>query len=254
LVDQVRSIVLSTSSGNLDYDDFDDDDDDEAAAPQTTVKLTRIEEIAQRLGTQVANDCDAYKELLPDLVSGVGRLFSFGIGLATGLQDPTARWDELRAAYASADSRKRNISVLGGFLRGVAISDNQLAEALLDRCVGDPLFVEDFPDLQCSVPIIPAGVDRLRAALENKGMDIQRFRRVAWGRNHLPIDNALFASLVRAVAAKPEGASVALEIVLFRFREEKEAKSDHAKEILDASRDILSAMEFESDMLICAES
>ena len=47
------------------------------------------------LGKQTAEDDQAFDELLPELVSGDGRLFSFGRGLASGTRNPEATWNAL---------------------------------------------------------------------------------------------------------------------------------------------------------------
>ena len=75
LVQKVRAIVLSDSMTGLDLDDFEGKSADDPAA-----EIRKTEAIARGLGKAVATDAGAFDELLGELVSGRGRLTSFGQG------------------------------------------------------------------------------------------------------------------------------------------------------------------------------
>src|SRR5262249_19008374 len=50
------------------------------------------ENLAILLGQETAKDPVAFQELLPDLASGDGVLWKFGLGMALGSDDPDAMW------------------------------------------------------------------------------------------------------------------------------------------------------------------
>src|ERR1700730_17429255 len=72
--------------------------------------------ISQALGEAAARDDAAFRELLPELLSGRGHLLSFGRGLATACAVPEELWNRLVTQLGLAPENNRNTQVLGGFL------------------------------------------------------------------------------------------------------------------------------------------
>ncbi|MCH8979187.1 MAG: hypothetical protein IH945_08085, partial [Armatimonadetes bacterium] len=78
LIQKVRFIVLPKRGGRLDLSDFEHD-----STSDTLSAYERTEAVVQKLGKEVAQDPEAFGELLPDLVcrnDGDGRLFYLGRG------------------------------------------------------------------------------------------------------------------------------------------------------------------------------
>jgi hypothetical protein len=95
---------------------MEDVDSDDGKSGATLVR--RREDLAVVLGQQTAKDPAAFGELLPDLTSGDGLLWKFGIGLALGTDDPERMWKVLAAQFRATEEKARNSLVLSGFLEG----------------------------------------------------------------------------------------------------------------------------------------
>jgi hypothetical protein len=109
LVQKVRTVVLGYSAGTLDLEDLDDDEVD-----ASTPRLERSDAIALRLGRDTAEDESAFAMLLPELVSGTGKLWQFGRGLALGSRDPQGTWSALVGQLAKTPEREQSVQVLCG--------------------------------------------------------------------------------------------------------------------------------------------
>jgi hypothetical protein len=89
---------------------------------------------AVELGQEVAVDCAALAQSLPEIVTGPGGyLPELGRGIALGAPDPEAIWRRLYASFAATITRHSNMSVLAGFLRGLAERDSELTDRLLNE-------------------------------------------------------------------------------------------------------------------------
>ena len=99
LLQKVRSVVFSTRLQGVDLDAYDEDDSTEDIG----TRMARTEVLARDLGKTVASEEAALQELLPELVSNEGRLWSFGQGLFDGAADAQTMWDRLVAALAATE-------------------------------------------------------------------------------------------------------------------------------------------------------
>lgn len=204
LLQRVQSIVLSQKPGAIDLDEYEDDGNDVAAS------YARTEALAEALGEETAKDAKAFVELLPELVSGQGRLPSFGRGLAAGAESLQAVWDALVGALAGTPEGNRNMQVLGGFIEAVNQSNPHFAASLLGAATSDTVLGPRFPWLQCMVPIDAAGVDRVRRSLTLGMAQAEVFQCLAWGRSHETISGRDLKDLVQRIAAKPSGVDAGL--------------------------------------------
>ncbi len=114
LVENVRGIALTGSFGSLDLDDLDLDDNNDGMA-----SYARQEAIAASLGKDLAQSPKEFAELLPELVSAEGRIWSLGKGLANGALDAMEVWSKLTVAYEAVAAPKRRMQVLGGFINAL---------------------------------------------------------------------------------------------------------------------------------------
>jgi hypothetical protein len=237
LVSRVRGIILEAEGGGLDFDDLEDDDagDYEAAAKRAAAAI-------ENLGKDVAADNDAFKAVLPELMSGGGRLGSFGHALALGADKPRELWDAL--VHQLGATTNANPHVLSGFITGVQKRDAAEADALLDEALEHPALAKWFPYLQASVVIDDRGVARLHRALELGKASIDRFSHLASGRACEPISGPAFRDLALAIAKEPDGSSVALHMLSMRLHSDRSDNRPPLPETIDTGRALLSTYEF----------
>jgi hypothetical protein len=145
LLQDVRGVVLAKNTYGLDPEDFNYATDDAEADG-----LDRLDSIAMALGRNTAHDAEVFSELLPGLVSGQGRLWHFGYGLATAANDSSRVWDALVGAFAAVPEDVRNTQVLRGFLDALSKRDLKSLESITRQC-GNPRCA------RCVVPGVAMG-------------------------------------------------------------------------------------------------
>ena len=220
LIEKVRSVVLRENVSIVDFEGFDLDAE---KAEEQRGGYERTEQIAQALGEAAARDDAVLRELLPELLSGRGRLTSFGRGLAMACTVREELWDRLVAQLDEiAPQNNRNIQVLRGFLNGLNSRDPGLARTLLNRTVEHDVLGPWLPVLQTSVPLDADGIARLTRALAGERASIGSYNSLAYGRYAHPIPGSRLCPLLALIAAKPGGHDVAMEILSMRLH------SDHA--------------------------
>jgi hypothetical protein len=240
LIQKVRSLVLAHAGGDLELEDFDLEEDNGAAT-----MLEQRNAIAVALGKEAAKDAGSLNELLPELTRGNGLLRMFGKGLARGADDPDALWKALTTQFAATEDKARNSLVLSGFLDGLSEADPGQTASLLDAALADEVLGAHFPALQCAVRIDDRGVARLMQALDKA--PVWEFKVLAWGRASDPIAGSELRALLQAIAAKPQGFSVAAEILDMRLFSNRNKKIAVDSELLAAGRDLLEMLEFGGD-------
>src|SRR5262249_33628845 len=160
----------------------------------------RIGQIAQELGEATACDEAVLRELLPELLSGKGRLISFGRGLARAAPVPEELWDLLVAQLALTPENNRNTQVLGGYLAELNMRDPGLAGTLLDRAVEHDVLGRWLPVLQTFVPLDANGIARLTRALAADRAPIHSYRYLAYGPFTDPIPGSRLRPLLAVIA------------------------------------------------------
>jgi hypothetical protein len=237
LLQKVRGVVLSSRAHGIDLDDVEDD-------ARIMAGLARMDALAVALGKDTAKAPVVLKELLPELVSGQGRLWMFGRGLAAGADDPQALWQLLAAEFAAAREAVRNTQVFRGMLEGLSQQDPKFADQLLDEAVDKEPLAAWVPELQTAVTIGKPGADRLQKSLALGKAPVLRFRVLAWGRASDPIPALDLKALILAIASKPDGFDVAAEILRMRFFSDRQEKKPLDPALIEAGRELLRALEF----------
>ena len=202
IVEKVRAVVLGGRFTLLDFEDF---APDEEQRTESVSGYQRIEEIAQGLGEAVAIDETAFNELLPGLVTGQGRFWAFGRGLALASEDPAAVWKRLVGQLALTSEGERNVQVLGGFLTALNPREPGLVDVLLDAALNDETLAPWFVALQTSIPIDECGFNRLTRALEGGRTPIGAFGHLSGGRATDPIPGTKLRALVLAIGGNGTG-------------------------------------------------
>jgi len=226
LIDKVRSIVLPKRS--MAYMDI--DLEDEVDDPHT--RYQRLEELAEKLGGQAAEDDATLIQLGADLTSGdTGRLWAFGHGLAQATRTPKATWYRLASAMGEISPEKHNPQVFRGFIQGLTTRDNALAGELLDEALDDEVLGRFFPRIQSSVSLDERAAGRLMRSIKIGKAPIHEFRNLSIGRatDKVPADD--LKNLLLQIAEIENGLDVAIEILYMRLHAEK----DLPRNSLDAS-------------------
>jgi hypothetical protein len=239
LPQQVRAVVFSTRLQGVDLGDFEDHSDD-----NITKRMARTEELAQQLGKSVVNDEAIFTELLPELVSTDGRLWSFGQGLVEGTANPAALWNRLVTALATTEEGARKPQVLRGFLQQLRATNPALAIALLDEAVEHETLGVLYPFLQVAVPLDAADVARLKRSLALGRSPAVMYGYLAYGRATDPIAPPDLQGLILGIASLPDGQGVGIEILQMRFHSDKEAKREIASELIATGRELLQRIVF----------
>lgn len=237
LVDKVKGVVLGSGRGSVDLDNLDEVENDKYEGA-----MTRTNRTVENLGKDVANDEEAFKTLLPRLVQGGSRVSLFGEGLASNTEKPYEIWQAFVTGFTV--EKKPDTAVLGGFLTGLQKRDAALVGKMLDEAVEHPSIGPYFPQLQARVTVDQQGIKRLHRALELGNADITQFYALAWGRASDDVPAPEFRDLLLAIARKPGGLTVSLEILSMRLVSNTADKHGPAPEVAEVGRVLLDAFEF----------
>jgi hypothetical protein len=165
----------------------------------------------------VALDESAFHELLPELISNSGHTWAFGRGFARACSTPAQQWDRLVAELAVTTSNNRTRDMLCGFIGGLNERSPEIVNALLDKAVGSEILSGFYPALECAKGIDSQAVIRLQKSLSIGISPINSYNVLSGGRATDSIPLSDFADLIKAIAARENGSSVAAEIVHMRL-------------------------------------
>jgi hypothetical protein len=234
LIERVKAVVLSRQARGLYVEDF----DDEGETQDGLSAYGRADNLAEKLGEELAADGASLDALSAELVSGSGRQSKLGEGLARGT-NPNAIWNTLVAELSIIPPGIRNVQVFFGMLFALRDHDPQLAERLLDEAVEDEPLAEWLPLLQTAVPINDAGVRRLKRSLAIGKAPIERFSNLAGGGATAPVPGGDMKELVLQIAEKPNGLRVAIDVLSMRLHVDASKKRAHHKAVCEAGRLLL---------------
>jgi hypothetical protein len=244
LVEKVRSVVLREGASIIDFDGFDLDAE---KAEEERGGYQHAVQIAEVLGEAAARDDAAFRELLPELLSGRGLLLGFGCGLATACALPEELWSRLVTQLGLAPENDCNTQILGGFLTGLNRRDPGLVRTLLDQSVEHDILSPWLPVLQTSVPVDADGIKRLTRALAGARAPIGSYRSLAYGRVTDPIPGDRLRALLILIAAKPGGHDVAMEILSMRLHSDDAEHRPSNPDLAAAGRALLAQLPFSHD-------
>lgn len=237
LLQRVRGIVLSSKAHGIDLDDVEDD-------KNIVAGLARLDALAVTLGRDTAQSSEVLNELLYELVTGQGRLWMFGRGLAIGADNPEVLWWRLVKEFGAAPEADRNTQVLRGMLEGLNGKNVELANRLLDEAVTEQTLAPWFPELQTAVTIDTKGADRLKQSLALGKAPAWRYQVLALGGASQTIPADDLKGVISAIASKPDGYDIAVEIHHMRIFGDRQDKKIIDPELVEAGRDLLNSMTF----------
>lgn len=237
LVQQVRGRALGSSNVDLDVADLDLESEDRYGR---AMEKKRLE--VEALGETLAGDWDALRAVLPELVKGPGQLWPLGVGLARGAKDPRRLWQALSEQVALVGD-KADVRALCGLLEHLRTSNARLAEELLDDALTSEPLSPYFPRIQSSVGIDQRGVDRLLRSLELGRAGIGSYHHLSIGRATERMSAESLARFLSALAARPGGDNVALDILHMQFFIDRQERRQHAPELIAAGRELLISLD-----------
>ncbi len=239
LAQSVRSLVLPISArAYLDLDlDIEANSDPHSS-------FQRLELAAVNLGQSVATDESAFAELLPELLTRGGRLWSFGRGLMRGADKRREVWRRVVAQFAVTDAADRGVELLCGCLQELRVYDRDLTEALLDAAVADDHLGGIYPILESSFEIDLSSASRLKRSLSLGIAPTPSYRSLARSMNTTA--GVELQQLLLAIAARHDGFDVALELVEMWLHFDKDRLKAPSVEAMDAGRALLGQLDFET--------
>jgi hypothetical protein len=110
--------------------------------------------------------------------------------------------------------------------------------------VAHPALAAAYPILQASVTVDERGLARLHTALDSGKTPIAGYYHLAWGRACDAVPGPELKNLVMAIGGKPDGLTVALEIISMRLHADANAKRITAPEVREAGRALLAQYKF----------
>ena len=239
LRDRVRGTVLVSALGVSDFDDFDLNNPD-----SLRIDTERKEEEAFHLGAEVGKNEAAFKELLPEIISGQGNLFHFGRGLARGSSSPQKMWDLMVEELARTSPSPPGVAAFCGMLWELHAATSNLPSKWLDQAIGQPPLAPYFPELQRSVAIDVRGINRLIRSLKIGKASIESYRAISFNLGNAAIPASDAANFMRVLAKVPGGDSVAIYGLSMVFAVDRQNKRVHARELIAIGRELLCGIEF----------
>ena len=239
VVQQVRATVFGT-----DFVRFNLGTEGTYSDDNFSLQYERMEEVARSLGTAVASDNHAFDELLPEMLTADGRMWSFGRGLAEGAADVVGLWNRLVEQFSIADEDKRRTGIFQGFLAALNSTNPALVNSLLDAAFSNEALVRYLPSLECAVGVSQQGLDRLLRSLALGKTPIDAYGRVAFGGATDPLSGDELKSLVLEIAAKPHGFRIAISVLQMRLDYGSHRGEDSEAEVLNAGRELLRRFDF----------
>lgn len=234
---QVRAFVLGNRSGGFDFEDLDENGD-------LVKSFERMEMTARQLGTAVADNDSVFAEILPDLLRGGNRAWSFGRGLAGASSDPQGTWGRLIQGFEQVASEQRDVQVLCGFLAELWEKNRGIAQHLLNSVPKQPQLLVFLPKLLTAVGLNEHSVDQLKRALTAGKVPVQMFLHFAYGRVTDHLAGGVLKDLLVLIADQPDGFDVALEVLSMRLFSDRSAKRELEPELMETGRELLQRIEF----------
>ena len=244
LLERARTLVFSDQRGRFVFKNNFDNDKSGSTGNHMN------DEADRKIGAEVARNPNAFRKLLPALVSkNNSRLYNFGQGLAEGCADKVELLDALLNAFekTALPHYQHQINVILGFLSHAAKADSAFYNTTLDELISNDVMAEWFPILQTETAstIDQRGVERLNEALELGKAPIRTYRYLAIERVHKSINDENMVSLLEKILNKDKGFDVAVKILQVRFYGNNKVSGKYAKALTDIARKTLMMYPFD---------
>ncbi len=237
LLAQVKTVVLGGKFGDFDFDGVSDIDD-------YMVSISRLEAESRLLGIAVISDDLVLEELIPDLICGGSRVFSFGRGLASATLDHKKIWGKLIRGYEAIDRLQRDAKVLCGFLVELSGYDTDIVDQLIKDLSENKKLLEFLPELYIAIGLDHRAVDKLKQVLNEGYVPVSKYLALAYGGATNTLVGEVLKELIVPIADYPEGFDVALEIFAMRLFSDRSSLHEHDPKILEVGVELIQRIKF----------
>lgn len=229
LAHRIASYVLHAQRGELDLVDIDFADEKRY---EKTWK--QIDAICEGIGAELANDLDALRAHLPELLASQSRrVFTVAKGIGRGAPDPSGVWNVIEGGVLTPQRNGTVYSFPGAFLSGLAERDRNCANKLLDVALANSEWHPFLPHMQGCVGVDAAGSQRLITAIPLPSLPAWALHDLAMGSTN-DLDGTDFRDLLTVIAAKADGFETAIDILYMRLHSLRSEK----KQITDVERGV----------------
>lgn len=196
---------------------------DELDEEGETVKrgYEKAQELVEELGRHVAQEHYDYliKKLAQILttMNSNNRLFRFGHGVASGVNDIEKIWGDIATCLEKLDIKKVNSNFIGGFVRYVYDNDSNKAQLILDDLLNSDRLNQIFPLVQFDCPLDKVAISRLVASLKKNTSPSWMYQNIACGRRHESLSDTDLITVLELLWLKPNGDVAVIEILTMRF-------------------------------------
>ncbi|WP_313458281.1 hypothetical protein [Pseudomonas sp.] len=234
---QVRAFVIGNRSGCPDFDEL-----DENGGIVNTFE--NMESISHRLATEVIDNESVFSEILPDLLRGGNRVWSFGRGLASASVDRHGTWKKFIEVFKQVPPEQRDVQVLRGFLAELWEKSRGTAQKILDSAHNEHQLLEFLPLLHTAVGLDEHSIEQLKQALTARKMPVHMFIHFAYGRVTDQLPGTVLKGLLVLIADQPDGFDIALEVLSMRLFSDRSAGREHEAALLETGIELLDRLKF----------
>lgn len=224
-------------------DDFEDNDD----VNESPVTRLRKNELAiEDLGKAAALDERLLFDVLKDLLqyNTNGKVSQFGFGVGKAIQNPTGLLAEARDVIGTAQQSSVSLLFIRGFIAGWHQRRPDQVSAFLDQALFDEVWGHYFPELQLRVDLDSVGYGRLLKSLEVGMAPIWQYTNLGSGRVTDPLTVEQISSLIDAIASKPNGQAVAIDVLAMVIHCAQEKDDDYRRDLVRVCRKFLRRLDW----------
>lgn len=238
-----RAYVIEARGSGYSLVDADQEDGENPSAA-----YHRLADKAEELGQELSTLPDVLSSFLPE-VMGEGqapRAFAFGRGLANSGVDREEMWEQLCDVVAELPVGQRNVSVMGGFISVIAMTDPELGAHFLDASLDNPDVLPHFVYLQGVAGIDSAAIARLRQIIRDKKLEAPSFYALANGYVASAPQSEL-REMLRDLATLEGGTTMAIEILQMAIYCHKSDGVDTDSGLFDLGHQLLLQTDYRRD-------
>jgi len=241
LIEQTRAFLFRRS------EIFDFGDEHQISEVQSR---ERMHKKAKEIGALIANDLEASRTLLPELLSINGEiLFSLGKGFGEDCMDSSSSWETISSAMEIIPFENRAYKFILGFLNASSKRDREFYQATMESLVTQDLFSKVFPFIQTRLEIDLLAIKRLKRSLEYDVANITDY--VISAHSNEEINDAEFFDLQNLVLIKNGGSSIVIENLYNRLQKVSEMfpLRSHSASIIEFAGKVLLTCNFPGNEL-----
>jgi len=242
LAERIAVYVQPKSWSVLDVVDLDLEDDNKHKAARA-----KAEQICAEIGAELATDMSLLEQYLPALIEAESYwVVTVMTVIGRKTSDAEAAWKLLRTAWLSAEG-PRGYVLPGLFINGLAKKDRDAAETILEDAFQDEAFHPIFVHMQVNAGLNDRGIERLLAAAALETFPTESFRNLGYGPNWRERPGEDLAQVLRALAARPDGLDVAMDILQSEIHHARESKLPIDQPVRNAGKELLAQYRFSKD-------